>query len=99
MKSSEIDNILDKSKKLTAEFDDCLIGYNGRQFIYSSSAIIKKLSIDSEDQIEKGELKPFDQTSIKDSALIYALEDFYHNYESIKGAFDPIYIDDFDSMI
>jgi hypothetical protein len=87
---------LNKSKKLSNNFDECIKGHNGHQFIYSTKCIISKLKQDSKQQIIEGKLDKYDQGTIDDSALIYAIEDFEFNFESIKGKQEPIYLDDLD---
>ena len=83
-----------ESKKLSKEFDECILGHNGKQFIYSSERIFEKLIKDSKSKIKQGLLDHYDDTSLEDSALIYAIEDFNYNFESIKGEFDPVYLED-----
>ena len=83
-----------ESKKLSNEFDECILDHNGKQFVYSSKRILKILIKDSKSKIKQGVLDKYDDTSLEDSALIYAIEDFEYKFEAIKGEFDPVYLED-----
>lgn len=95
---SHIQKSSPESKKLLDEFDDCITGFNGKQFVYSSKRILKRLVKDCKQQIKQGLLKKYDGETFENSALIYALEDFHHNFECIKGDYDPIYLEDLETV-